>query len=118
MSSAVGEGSAMQAEARANEMGRQTLALTRELITRKSVTPDDAGCQDLLAQRLAQQLAAGHRARDHQLHQATGEIQYLQRTGRGDQALHMPADQLLGADGRGDRGLQLLALRLCKWGRG
>ena len=54
MSSAVGEGSAMQAEARANEMGRQTLALTRELITRKSVTPDDAGCQDLLAQRLAQ----------------------------------------------------------------
>ena len=54
MSSAVGEGSAMQAEARANEMGRQTLALTRELITRKSVTPDDAGCQALLAQRLAQ----------------------------------------------------------------
>ena len=44
----------MQAEARANEMGRQTLALTRELITRKSVTPDDAGCQALLAQRLAQ----------------------------------------------------------------
>lgn len=30
-----------------------TLALTRELIARKSLTPDDAGCQALLAQRLA-----------------------------------------------------------------
>ncbi|MEO0973726.1 MAG: succinyl-diaminopimelate desuccinylase, partial [Pseudomonadota bacterium] len=31
-----------------------TLALARELITRPSVTPEDAGCQALLAQRLGQ----------------------------------------------------------------
>ena len=30
-----------------------TLELTKELIRRKSITPDDAGCQDLLAKRLA-----------------------------------------------------------------
>ncbi len=30
-----------------------TLELTRELIRRPSVTPDDAGCQDLIAERLA-----------------------------------------------------------------
>ncbi len=30
-----------------------TLALTRELISRRSVTPDDAGCQQLIAERLA-----------------------------------------------------------------
>ncbi len=30
-----------------------TLALLKELICRESVTPEDAGCQDLLAQRLA-----------------------------------------------------------------
>jgi len=30
-----------------------TLALTQELIARPSVTPDDAGCQDLLVERLA-----------------------------------------------------------------
>ena len=30
-----------------------TVALTRELIARPSVTPDDAGCQDLLVERLA-----------------------------------------------------------------
>ncbi|MGI9295597.1 MAG: succinyl-diaminopimelate desuccinylase, partial [Pseudomonadales bacterium] len=30
-----------------------TLALTRELIARPSVTPDDAGCQHMLAQRLS-----------------------------------------------------------------
>lgn len=29
-----------------------TLALTRELIARRSVTPDDAGCQDIIAARL------------------------------------------------------------------
>ena len=29
-----------------------TLALTRELISRRSVTPDDAGCQSLIAERL------------------------------------------------------------------
>ena len=29
------------------------LALTRDLIARSSVTPDDAGCQALLAERLA-----------------------------------------------------------------
>jgi len=34
------------------------LALTRALIARRSVTPDDAGCQDLVAERLA---AAGFR---------------------------------------------------------
>ena len=32
---------------------RPTLALTRELIARPSVTPDDAGCQALIAARLA-----------------------------------------------------------------
>ena len=31
----------------------EVLALARELISRRSVTPDDAGCQDLVAQRLA-----------------------------------------------------------------
>ena len=30
-----------------------TLALARELIARRSITPDDAGCQALLAARLA-----------------------------------------------------------------
>jgi len=30
----------------------ETLALLKELITRESVTPNDAGCQDILAQRL------------------------------------------------------------------
>ncbi|CAG0993268.1 succinyl-diaminopimelate desuccinylase [Gammaproteobacteria bacterium] len=32
---------------------RPTLALTRELVARPSVTPDDGGCQDLIAARLA-----------------------------------------------------------------
>jgi succinyl-diaminopimelate desuccinylase len=32
---------------------RPTLALTRDLVARASVTPDDAGCQALLAARLA-----------------------------------------------------------------
>jgi succinyl-diaminopimelate desuccinylase len=32
---------------------RPTLALARELIARRSITPDDAGCQSLLATRLA-----------------------------------------------------------------
>src|SRR4029453_2112515 len=31
---------------------RPTLAFTRELIGRRSLTPDDAGCQDLIAARL------------------------------------------------------------------
>src|SRR5512147_1749408 len=31
---------------------RPTLALTRALIARRSLTPDDAGCQDLIAARL------------------------------------------------------------------
>ncbi|MEQ1516509.1 MAG: succinyl-diaminopimelate desuccinylase [Usitatibacteraceae bacterium] len=30
-----------------------TLALARELISRRSITPDDAGCQDLIVERLA-----------------------------------------------------------------
>ena len=30
----------------------KTLELTKELISRASVTPDDAGCQELLAERL------------------------------------------------------------------
>ena len=30
-----------------------TLELLKELITRRSLTPDDAGCQQLIAQRLA-----------------------------------------------------------------
>ena len=42
----------MQAGAQANAMGAQTLALTRDLIARPSVTPDDAGCQALLTRRL------------------------------------------------------------------
>lgn len=39
-------------------MADEVLALTRALIARASVTPDDAGCQDLIAARLA---AAGFR---------------------------------------------------------
>jgi succinyl-diaminopimelate desuccinylase len=31
---------------------RPTLALARELIARRSLTPDDGGCQDLIAARL------------------------------------------------------------------
>ena len=31
----------------------ETLALTRELISRRSITPDDSGCQELIAKRLA-----------------------------------------------------------------
>ncbi len=34
-------------------MSDDVLSLTRDLIRRRSVTPDDAGCQDLLAERLA-----------------------------------------------------------------
>ena len=30
-----------------------TLDLTKELISRKSVTPEDAGCQELIAERLS-----------------------------------------------------------------
>ena len=33
-------------------MADATLALTRELISRPSVTPEDAGCQDLISKRL------------------------------------------------------------------
>ena len=32
---------------------RPTLALTRDLVARPSVTPEDAGCQALIASRLA-----------------------------------------------------------------
>ncbi|MCB1976203.1 MAG: M20/M25/M40 family metallo-hydrolase, partial [Nitrosomonas sp.] len=35
-------------------MSNDTLKLTRQLIALRSVTPDDAGCQPLLAQRLEQ----------------------------------------------------------------
>ena len=31
----------------------ETLELLKDLISRESVTPEDAGCQDLLAERLA-----------------------------------------------------------------
>ena len=34
-------------------MTTATLRLTEELIARPSVTPDDAGCQELIASRLA-----------------------------------------------------------------
>ena len=34
-------------------MPSATLALARELIARRSLTPDDAGCQALIAERLA-----------------------------------------------------------------
>ncbi|MGH8636425.1 MAG: succinyl-diaminopimelate desuccinylase, partial [Burkholderiales bacterium] len=40
---------------------KPALALTRELIARRSVTPDDGGCQALLAERLA---VAGFRSED------------------------------------------------------
>jgi succinyl-diaminopimelate desuccinylase len=44
-------------------MKSPTLALAEALIARRSVTPDDAGCQDLIAARLKalgdQRLAAG-----------------------------------------------------------
>lgn len=33
-------------------MAHETLALARDLISRRSITPDDGGCQELLAQRL------------------------------------------------------------------
>lgn len=44
----------MHEEALDGGMGADTLALTLELIARSSVTPEDAGCQTLLAQRLEQ----------------------------------------------------------------
>ena len=34
-------------------LGADTLALTRALVERRSLTPDDAGCQELMASRLA-----------------------------------------------------------------
>ena len=40
-------------EAVAASLAESTLALTRALVARRSVTPDDAGCQDLIARRLA-----------------------------------------------------------------
>ena len=39
-------------EAVAASLAEPTLALTRALLARRSVTPDDAGCQDLIARRL------------------------------------------------------------------
>ena len=44
-------------------MDTDVLDLTRELIARSSVTPDDAGCQPLLASRLAQALGGRFRFR-------------------------------------------------------
>ena len=44
------------------------LDLTRELIARRSVTPEDAGCQALLAARLA---GAGFRCEDVTVHGVT-----------------------------------------------
>ncbi|MEP6657464.1 MAG: succinyl-diaminopimelate desuccinylase [Betaproteobacteria bacterium] len=41
-----------RAEAVAASLAEPTLALTRALVARRSVTPDDAGCQDLIARRL------------------------------------------------------------------
>jgi succinyl-diaminopimelate desuccinylase len=37
----------------AHQLSSETLALARELIGRRSLTPDDAGCQELMAARLA-----------------------------------------------------------------
>ncbi len=55
-----------------------TLALTRELIARRSVTPEDAGCQTILAQRLQ---ALGF----HIEHLRFGEVDNLwARHGNGD----------------------------------
>src|SRR5690606_20584342 len=42
----------LQAALRGGQVS-EVLALARELIARRSVTPDDAGCQDLVARRLA-----------------------------------------------------------------
>ena len=54
----------------------QTVELTKELIRRKSVTPDDAGCQQLLAARLA---AAGFTVE----HMRFGEVDNLWALHRG-----------------------------------
>lgn len=54
----------------------ETLELTKELIRRKSVTPDDAGCQRLLAARLA---AAGFAAE----HLRFGDVENLWALHRG-----------------------------------
>lgn len=54
----------------------ETLELTKELIRRKSVTPDDAGCQALLAKRLA---AAGFSVE----HLRFGEVDNLWALHRG-----------------------------------
>ena len=54
-----------------------TLALTRRLIGRPSVTPDDSGCQQLMGQRLTQ---AGFVVE----HMRFGEVYNLWAT-RGDQ---------------------------------
>jgi len=63
------------------ESSGEVLALTRELIARESVTPADAGCQTLLAERLAR---AGLEIR----HWRFGEVENLFAT-HGDGAPHL-----------------------------
>lgn len=55
---------------RAHELGTQTVSLAWGLMARASVTPDDAGCQAMLAQRLEQ---AGFRCE----HMRFGEVDNL-----------------------------------------
>lgn len=59
------------------EANDPTLALTRQLIARPSVTPDDAGCQQLMGERLAR---AGFRVENMRF----GDVDNLWAT-RGDQ---------------------------------
>lgn len=43
----------MDSQGEADARAAETLALTRALVRRPSLTPDDAGCQDMIAERLA-----------------------------------------------------------------
>lgn len=58
------------------------LALTQDLIARRSVTPDDAGCQQLLAQRLTR---VGFRC-EHLRYGQTDNLWATHGTGSGDDA--------------------------------
>lgn len=62
---------------RAPALQEQTLALTRELIARPSITPEDAGCQALLGERLA---SAGFTVE----HLPFGEVSNLWAVHKGD----------------------------------
>ncbi len=61
----------------------RALALTEQLITRRSITPDDAGCQSLVAQVLQ---AAGFECRHMPSGPADAQVQNLWALHRGSQA--------------------------------